>query len=587
MPTWKFTWRLIKFQRWRFLYNMVAFTTLNLGWLVPGWVAREFFNLLEPEAPARFGLWTLLVIMLASVAARMWGLHGMLDSNVPYAYSIATLLHKNMLRRVYALPGAAALPESPGAAISRFREDTDELPWFTIWFNNLVAYGVSLAIAIYIMWSIDPRMTLIALSPLAIIVIAASASTSRLEKYRQATRKASSAVTGYIAEIFGAVLALKVGRAEKHVAQRMSAINEERRQAALTDRFFEELLDSTYVHAGNLGTGVILLLAVPAFRADSFTVGDFALFVSYLTNMTGFFSFVGFMWARYKQAGVSVGRLQELMQGAPPEHLVEVGPVYLDGSLPELARPTRRATDRLYELTVRGLSYHYPDSEQGIHEIDLMVRRGSFTVITGQIGAGKSTLLRCLLGLLPHDDGEVRWNGRTIEEPAAFFVPPRAAYTAQVPRLFSTTLRENLLLGLRERDVDLHKAIHAAVLEADVAELSQGLDTLVGPKGVKLSGGQIQRSAAARMFAREPELLVFDDLSSALDVETEQLLWERLFSREHSPACLVVSHRRPALRRADHIIVLKDGKVESEGTLGQLLIHSEEMDRLWRGEIGA
>lgn len=585
LPTWRFVWRVLRFRPW--FFGGLLFTRSLVFAAAPwatGLVLRSFFDRLTGAAPVSLGPHTLAALLVATALARAMAVMIDLTALNTWIFTVGALLRRNLFERILERPGARAVPESPGEAISRFRDDANEIAEFTNGLIFLVSQGTFSLVAIGIMLRINARITLLVVLPLLAVAAAANLAMRRISAYRTASRAAVGGVTGFIGEMFGAVQAVKVAAAEDRVLGHFQTLNEVRRTTDLKDRVFNELLQSVFHNAANLGTGVTLLVAAQAMRSGSFTVGDFALFVFYLESVTFLTGGVGMVMAGYRQAGVSVERMQYLMQGAPPAQLVRHGPVYLRGRAPEPPPVHRSHEHRLERLEVSGLTYRYPETGRGIAGIDVSVGRGEFVVVTGRIGSGKTTLLAVLLGLLPRDAGEIRWNGKVVEDPASFFVPPRSAYVPQVPRLFSDSLLENILLGLAGDRVDLHAALRAAVLDQDVAQLDEGMDTLVGPKGVRLSGGQVQRAAAARAFVREPELLVVDDLSSALDVETEAVLWERLAARRDATV-LAVSHRRAALRRADRILVLKEGTVEAHGELREVLRTSEEMRRLWAGEV--
>ncbi|MBD2091496.1 ABC transporter ATP-binding protein [Microcoleus sp. FACHB-1515] len=598
IPGWRYRsgtprslWQLI-------LYAPKLYSIDSLFWVaiegipaIDGLLIGAFFDALTGESWLSTGqaIALLLIATIAHIAVILAGRF----TKTQHRFTVSALVRRNLLDRLLHRPGAAPLAVgnrtvSTGEAISYFREDVDQIEDAVAGVSEIAGSGLFALGSFVILLAIDPQITLLVFVPLAVIVLLVQQVQTRIKRYRRASRHATEQVTGMAGEMFNSVQAIKVAGAEDHVLAHFRQINDQRRRVMIRDRLLTALLDSSFQNLVSFGTSLILLVAAQAMRSgrSTLTVGELAMFIYYLGFITSFLTFLGESIALYKQTEVSFERMAALVP-ADSDALAIVAhqPLYLQplGDQPPRL-PDRTPQDRipLSELRAENLTYRYPKTGQGITNVSLQLDRGSLTVITGRVGAGKTTLLRVLLGLLPLESGAIYWNDRPIANPAEFFVPPQSAYTPQTPQLFSDSLLQNLLLGWP--DDALTEAIDLAVFEADVAAMPKGLQTIVGAKGMRLSGGQLQRAAAARMFVRQPELLVFDDLSSALDIQTELKLWARLFDvakRSHwQPTYLVVSHRRPILKRADRILVLDRGQVIAAGSYVQL-ITQPELRQFW------
>lgn len=253
---------------------------------------------------------------------------------------------------------------------------------------------------------------------------------------------------------------------------------------------------------------------------------------------------------------------QETSRFAGGENLVEL-PAEID--LLSGASPAPAAVERvpLEVLDLRGFGALHDDGTIGAEQVDLTVRRGELVLLLGQVGSGKSSLLSALAGLIDHT-GEVLWNGRPVADVELFLRPGQVAHVPQVPRVLSGTFVDNVRLG---HDRDFETPVGTARLDVDVAAAG-GRDALVGHRGVRLSGGQVQRLALARALATDAELLLADDVSSALDATTEVELWQGLALR--GSTVVGASAKRSALAHADRVVVMVEGRVAAVGPWREL-----------------
>ncbi|MUL35001.1 ATP-binding cassette domain-containing protein [Gloeocapsopsis dulcis] len=597
---WQLLWRMILYTPRLYLADTILWLFIMGLPAIPGLLVREFFNTLTHDSQLNLSPQTLVALLLATGLARILAIFTGRVTKTQHRFTMSSLLRHNLLAQLLQRPGAQPLstnhkvdPVSPGEVLSYFREDANQVEDNVVGTNEILGEGVFALIALVILLSVNVWLTLFVFLPLVAIAIVIQRAETRIKRYRRASRQATQNVTGLIGEIFSSVQAIQVAGAEQPVLVRFRQLNQQRQRLMVQDQVFTAILNSILQNLVSLGIGLILLMTALSGSAIEISVGDFALFVYYLSFVTEFISSLGSFLALSKQTKVSFERMGSLVQDdgvVTATSLVAPQPLYLDDlwgqkpQLPLVVQPYRDAQSYLNELKAVNLTYFYPGTNQGIVDINLTLQRGSITVITGRIGAGKTTLLRVLLGLLPKQAGTIYWNGKEVTDPTNFFVPPRSAYTPQVPQLFSGTLQENITLGWQQGNIE--QAIALAAFDRDLATMPEGLETVIGNKGMRLSGGQLQRAAAARMFVHQPELLVFDDLSSALDIETEQLVWSRLFAAstaeatQHTPqwqpTCLAVSHRHAVLRRAGRVIVLAEGRVIAEGSFDEIKSYIKE-----------
>ncbi|KQS67564.1 ABC transporter ATP-binding protein [Modestobacter sp. Leaf380] len=358
-----------------------------------------------------------------------------------------------------------------------------------------------------------------------------------------------------LASSLEAVRTVKLAAATGHVRRHLHEVDARRVAATVRETRIRTLLEGAPV--------LLVQLAIVASWALHLTgTWDLATALTVSTAVSGFGWYgitAGLAVVERPIAGVW---LREATRLAGREDLVAVPPGVdlVAGSAPA---PPDGDRVPLRRLRLTGVTAVHDDGTVGVSGVDLDVPAGSLMLLVGRVGSGKSSLLAALAGLVDHE-GSIRWNDTDVDDPQLFLRPGQVAHVAQVPRVLSGTITDNIALG-HAREVD--GALAAARLETDVSAAG-GVGTLVGHRGVRLSGGQVQRLALARALATDAELVLADDVSSALDARTELELWAAL--RERGATVVGATAKRAALALADHVVVLEGGRVAATGRWSDL-----------------
>ncbi len=291
--------------------------------------------------------------------------------------------------------------------------------------------------------------------------------------------------------------------------------------------------------------------------SQQITVGMLITFVSYIGMLYGPIIAISGIFSQINNATISIDRYDEIMKKSPEVH----------------DEPTSRPIIRFDRIDFKNVTFKYPfDKNPVIKNIDFTIKSGQTIGIVGPTGAGKSTLIRQLLREFNVTDGEIDIDGIPIAEYKIDAIRNIVGYVPQAHMLFKKAVDENILIGNPlAGSTELDRAVKIADFEKDLTYLNEGIHTQVGEAGQTLSGGQKQRLSIARALIKDPQILILDDSLSAVDVQTEVTILEHLKEYRKGKTNIIVAHRFSAIRDADEILVLENGKITQRGTHEELI----------------
>lgn len=547
----------VKRRKWVYMVVAIAMCVEFLVLVIPTRIIQETIDMITnrsmTESLLYMQLLALLGVTILGYVAQYISSRFMFNESNVYHYQLRNRMYEKMIR----MRTPFYEKFRSGDMITRFTSDTTSIVDFLGFGLWSIFYGVGYMVFIIpSMMLISPFLTLLASLPIFLAGCGIYWVGKKQDVLYEETREAVSALSGEILEV---VEGIRVTRAYGNSQLRQRIFRDKTaqlRQKAFNMNKYTSLYGRLAFTGISVSTALIIGVGGYLMSIEQITLGQVVAMQLYALMLIDPMWLISDTVQVYQTAKVSFGKITQLVN--------ETDDLPIDGD---------KVLDIPYSITLKDYTFSYANSEQpALKHITLNLEKGKTLGIVGQTGSGKTTLVRQLLMQYPVGEGDFLINDISVKDYERASIERQLGYVPQEHVLFSKSVEDNLRVGKTDADIlELAQAIEAASFTQDLERMSDGIETLVGEKGVSISGGQKQRISIARAFIKDPELLILDDSLSAVDAKTEAVIIGNIQSLRQGKTNIIVTHRLSAVMHADWVIVLTNGEISEEGTPEMLI----------------
>ena len=556
------------------------FVALTLGFailttlldLVPPWLIKVIVDSLVEGAGDEWVYGSVLVLVV-SYFGRNYSNYKRIMVNNRLEQKVVFDIRSHVYRALQKLSLNYFENRSTGEIMSRVNDDVTYVERIFIdGVEQIVTAALTLVGIMIILFSLHWKLAVASLVPIPFLVIGAWKYTVRAHDLYHQVRERAAKMNGVLQDTISGIKETLAFNRQRHEVERFEQRSGDYCKSTLEVMRLWAVYSPAMMFLGSLGTVSIILYGIGLVQAQEITVGTLVAFIGYLA----------LFYTPINQLHTLNHMLQHAL--ASSERLFDI--IDAEPDVAEDPHPLHPDTPVRGEVAFDTVGFSYVKSKQVLHEVSFILRPGEKVALVGHTGSGKSTLVKLLMRFYDVDSGRIRIDGHPIRQLSLSYLREQVGLVSQEPFLFNGTVMENILYGrLDANRGQLERAARAAHAHEFIEQLPNGYETLIGERGVKLSGGERHRLAIARVFLKDPPILILDEATASVDAETEVKIKEALNQLMALRTTLVIAHRLSTLEGADRVLVLKGGRLIESGSHKELIQADSEYASLFQSQL--